>query len=138
MTTFFLTFLMSLFIALSLNAHSSNPNSNDSNSSFKIDQIRNRGQLIVGVKTDYPPWGFYNNQGDIVGLEIDLANDIAKRLGVELTLKKVTSSNRIRKLEDGGIDLLIATMGDTTRSNLKPQPSKPRLSQGQVGALRAN
>ncbi len=110
----FFTFISLFCLFLSLPAIGDNNANEVKLESPQITHIRNRNQLVVGVKTDYPPWGFYNSEGEIVGLEVDLARDIAKRLGVDLELKKVTSSNRIRRLEDGSIDLLIATMGDTS------------------------
>lgn len=74
--------------------------------------IEEAGRIVVGVKQDYRPWGYLNEQGDIVGLEIDLAQDVADRLGVELELVPVVGSNRMEFLQQGRIDLIIATMGD--------------------------
>ncbi len=85
----------------------------------RLTLIKQRGDLIVGIKSDYPPLGMINDQGELVGLEADLAKDMASRLGVELILVAVNSSNRIQKVQDGSIDLIIATMGDTVeRRNL--------------------
>ena len=79
-------------------------------------KVISRGELVVGVKADYPPWGQYNSDGtQLVGLEIDLAKDLAKRLGVDLQLVPVNSRNRLAKVEDGSVDLIIATMGDTSK-----------------------
>ena len=69
--------------------------------------------LVVGVKTDYPPWGMRDAAGNIVGMEPDMAADVAKRLGVKLELVAVVSSNRMQFLQQGKIDLMIATMSDT-------------------------
>ena len=78
-------------------------------------KVISRGELIVGVKADYPPWGQYNSDGtQLVGLEIDLAKDLAKRLGVDHDLCPSTR-NRLAKVEDGSVDLIIATMGDTSK-----------------------
>lgn len=77
-----------------------------------LDDIKAKGKLVVAVKADYKPYGYRNVAGDIVGLEIDLAKDVAKRLGVELELIPVQSSNRMAFLIDGKVDLLIATMSD--------------------------
>lgn len=79
-----------------------------------LDIIEKRGRLIVGVKADYPPWGMVGEDGTLVGFEADLAADLARRLGVDLELTAVSSGNRLQKLEDGSVDLVIATMGDTT------------------------
>jgi len=81
----------------------------------RLDLIRKRGRLIVGVKADYPPWGMVDANGNLVGMEADLAADVARALGMDLELVAVTTSNRLKKLEDGSVDLVIATMGDTPR-----------------------
>lgn len=47
-----------------------------------IEAIKQRGTLIVGVKADYRPFGFRDPSGAIIGMEPDLAADVAKRLGV--------------------------------------------------------
>jgi polar amino acid transport system substrate-binding protein len=83
---------------------------NAANERFK--QILERGKLVVGVKADYKPWGFRDPSGKLVGMEIDMAQDVADALGVELELVPVQSSNRMQFLEQGKIDLMIATMSD--------------------------
>ncbi|MFQ5971020.1 MAG: transporter substrate-binding domain-containing protein [Alphaproteobacteria bacterium] len=80
-----------------------------------LETIKDRGKLIVGVKADYKPYGFLDPSGAIVGVEPDLAADVANKLGVELELVPVVASNRIEFLEQGKIDLLIATMTDTEK-----------------------
>jgi polar amino acid transport system substrate-binding protein len=71
-----------------------------------------RGKIVVGVKADYKPWGYRDTSGDIVGMEIDMANDVAAKMGVDIELVAVQSSNRMQFLEQGKIDLMIATMSD--------------------------
>ncbi len=78
-----------------------------------LDEIKERGTLRVGVKADYKPYGYLNENGEIVGIEPDLAQDVADELGVGLELIPVVSSNRMQFLEQGRIDLMIATMTDT-------------------------
>jgi len=46
-----------------------------------LDNVKKRGTLIVGVKADYKPYGFRDPSGKIVGIEPDLAQDVADRLG---------------------------------------------------------
>ncbi len=81
--------------------------------SERLEQIRRRGTLIVGVKTDYPPFGTVDSAGTPVGFEHDLAQDLARRLGVQLAKVSVSSANRLQKLAEGTVDLIIATQGDT-------------------------
>ena len=75
-------------------------------------KVMSRGKIVVGVKADYKPWGFRNTDGAIVGMEIDMANDVADKMGVNIELVAVQSSNRMQFLEQGKIDLMIATMSD--------------------------
>jgi polar amino acid transport system substrate-binding protein len=82
-------------------------------SADELADIKQRGVLRVGTKADYRPFGFRDASGNIVGLEPDLASDMAKRLGVKLELVPVVGSNRMQFLQQGKVDLLIATMGDT-------------------------
>jgi len=48
------------------------------NDRFK--KVLERGTLVVGVKADYKPWGFRDSSGAIVGMEIDMAQDVADSL----------------------------------------------------------
>lgn len=82
----------------------------------RLDDIKQRGKLIVGVQQDFKPWGFKNEKGEIVGLEIDLAKDLAKRLGVELQLVPIDSAfRRMQAVYTGDVDLTIAGMGDNPK-----------------------
>jgi len=77
-----------------------------------LDKIKQRGEIVVGSKADYKPFGFRDPSGKIVGFEPDMAEDVAKKLGVKLVLEPVVSSNRMQFLQQGKIDLMIATMND--------------------------
>jgi len=85
----------------------------DVRTSSTLAAIRQKGTLVVGVKTDYPPFGMLDAQGQGIGFEHDLAADIARRLGVRLVKVSVTGANRLQKLEEGSVDLVVATTGDT-------------------------
>ncbi len=79
----------------------------------RMAHVLQRGSLIVGVKDDYPPWGMRSETGELIGLEADLARDLAKRMGVGLELQAVSASNRITRVNQGIVDVVIATTGDT-------------------------
>lgn len=76
----------------------------------RLDEIKARGTLIVGVKADYGAYGMKDDAGNIVGMEPDLARDVADRLGVKLELVPVISANRMEFVRQGKTDLMIATM----------------------------
>ena len=75
-------------------------------------KVMKRGTLVLGVKADYKPWGFRDSSGALIGMEIDMAQDVADAMGVALKLIPVQSSNRMQFLEQGKIDMMIATMSD--------------------------
>jgi polar amino acid transport system substrate-binding protein len=75
-------------------------------------KVMEAGKVVIGVKADYKPWGYRDENGDIVGMEVDMAQDVADAMGVELELVAVQSSNRMQFLEQGKIDMMIATMSD--------------------------
>jgi len=77
-----------------------------------IDDIKARGKLIVGTKADYKPYGFRDPSGAVIGIEPDLAKEVADKLGVALEIVPVVSSNRMQFLQQGKVDLMIATMTD--------------------------
>src|ERR1700742_5030577 len=77
-----------------------------------LKEIQSRGTLIVGAKADYKPFGFRDPSGAVVGIEPDLAADLAKQLGVKLEIVPVVAANRMEFLQQGKIDVLIATMSD--------------------------
>lgn len=75
-------------------------------------KIMKSGKITVGVKADTKPWGFLNTDGNLIGMEVDMAQEVADTMGVELELVGVQSSNRMQFLEQGKVDLMIATMSD--------------------------
>ena len=82
----------------------------------QLDDVRSRGTLTVGIKNDYMPFGFLDREGHLKGLEIDLAEAVAKSiLGPEgkIEFVPVVASNRIELLKAGRIDLVLATLGES-------------------------
>ena len=75
-----------------------------------LKDIKKSGVLKAGVKHDFEPFGFVDQYGEVVGFDIDLLNYIANDLGVKLQTTRVTSKNRIEKLEDGFVDMVAASM----------------------------
>ena len=74
-------------------------------------EVKNKGVLVAGVKDSLPPFGYVDEQSrEIVGYDIDFVKAIAKKLGVKLELKPVTSASRMPQLTEGNIDIIAATM----------------------------
>lgn len=73
--------------------------------------VKKKGVLVAGVKDSLPPFGYVDEKSrQIVGYDIDFVNAIAKKLGVKVELKPVTSASRMPQLQEGHIDIIAATM----------------------------
>lgn len=76
-----------------------------------LDRIKDRGQVNVGVILSGAPFGWIDPATkDYAGFTPDLAREIGKRLGVKANLVEVTPPNRVQFLQQGKVDLLIASM----------------------------
>jgi polar amino acid transport system substrate-binding protein len=74
-------------------------------------EVKKKGVLVAGIKDSLPPFGFVDKKTrTIVGYDIDFVNAIAKKLGVKVELKPVTSATRMPQLMEGNIDIIAATM----------------------------
>ena len=81
-------------------------------------KIKSRDKIIIGVKTDYVPFGFIDQSGKNAGLEIDIARYLSSELlesEEKIEFVPVVAANRIEFLQQGKVDLLIATMNDTPK-----------------------
>jgi glutamate transport system substrate-binding protein len=88
--------------------------------------LQEKGEIVIGVKFDVPPFGFKNPQtGDVEGFDVDLGKEIAADLGVEPVFKEAISDNRIPFLQDGTVDLVLSTMTITTDRAVEIDYSKP-------------
>ena len=79
-----------------------------------MDVIKKRGYLIVGVKSDSPPFGYYKD-GKLVGIDIEIARNIANYIfkndsPANIKFVRVNAQNRIQKLNSKEVDILVATM----------------------------
>lgn len=64
------------------------------------------GTLIVGFDQDFPPMGFVGDNGEYTGFDLDLAKEVASRLGLEYKAQPVTWDSKDMELESGNIDCI--------------------------------
>lgn len=76
-----------------------------------LDTIMANKVVRIAVPTDYPPYGFVGTDLKPRGLDIDISNLLAQKLGVKVELVPVTSANRIPYLQTKKVDLVVSTLG---------------------------
>ena len=84
-----------------------------------LSEIQKRGKLIIGVKDNLPPLGFRDRDRNLVGLEIDIARELAKELALPVEFVPLKNRDRLSALQNNQVDLAIAQITVTTnRSRL--------------------
>lgn len=78
-----------------------------------LEEIKDRGTLIMGTNPDYPPFEFKDKDQNIVGSDIEIAREIAEDLGVDLEVKEAQFSSLVPMVKSRKIDLAIAGMDET-------------------------
>jgi polar amino acid transport system substrate-binding protein len=78
-----------------------------------LDEIMKSGVIKVGVNPTLAPLGKFNEKNEIVGFDVDYANEIAKMLGVKLEIVQVGSPDRIPFVQTGKIDFVMGAMTRT-------------------------
>lgn len=75
-----------------------------------VQEIVDRGVLRVGVKQDLPNFGYRDPESNqYTGMEVEIAKKVAAELGVDIEFTPVTAQTRGALLDNGQLDMVIAT-----------------------------
>ena len=91
--------------------------------------------LRVGMAADYPPISFRQG-GELAGIEVDLARELARETGLTLTIKQVPWRELIPALQSGKIDVIMSGMSVTDARAQEVTFIEPYLRTGQMVLLR--
>ncbi len=69
-------------------------------------RIKEQGYFFLGLDDSFPPMGYRDDNNEIVGFDIDLAREVAKRMGVEVRLQPVVWETVTQELNKGTIDVI--------------------------------
>lgn len=87
-----------------------------------LSQIKEKGELVVGLSADYSPYEFHtmiDGKDTIVGFDVEIAKEIAKDLGVKLNIKEMKFDSLLTALPAGQIDMII--------SGMNPDPKREKV-----------
>ena len=68
--------------------------------------LKSRGVFVLGLDDSFPPLGFRSDDNEIVGYDIDLGKEVAKRLGVDFRAQPIDWDAKEMELETGKIDCI--------------------------------
>lgn len=90
----------------------------DKKSEDKLDVIKEKGKVVVGLSADYAPYEFHamiDGKDEIVGFDVDLAKEIASDLGVKLEIKEMDFDSLVASVKADKIDMVISGMNPTKK-----------------------
>ena len=102
-----------------------------------LTKIQEKGKLVLGCDDQFPPMGFDDN-GTLVGFDIDLAKAVASKMGVELEAKAIDWSAKEMELESGNIDVIWNGYTITAERIEKVQFTRPYLNNAQMLVVKAD
>ena len=79
----------------------------------KLQDIIQKGTVRIGVPLDAPPFGSQDANRKPIGFDIEMAEMVAKALGVKLEMQQITGANRIPFLLTDKVDIVISVLGMT-------------------------
>ncbi|MDR1859225.1 MAG: amino acid ABC transporter substrate-binding protein [Treponema sp.] len=103
-----------------------------------LQSIMDKGRLVMGLDDSFPPMGFRNMNNEIVGYDVDLAKEVARRMGVELVLQPIDWAAKENELNTSQIDCIWNgfTITEERRQNVLFSP--PYLRNAQVIVVKGN
>lgn len=89
---------------------------NTSSNASALQAIKSKGKLVIGTSADFPPYEFHSTasgKDEIVGVDIDIAKQVAQDLGVELEVKDMDFDGLLVALQSDKVDMVFAGMTPT-------------------------
>ena len=95
------------------------------------------GTLIVGFDQEFPPMGFIGDDGEYTGFDLELAQEVAKRLGLSYKAQPIAWDSKDMELESGNIDCIWNGFTMTGREDAYTW-SDPYMENAQVFVVKAD
>ncbi len=82
-----------------------------------LDRIAKTETLRIGMSGSQPPFNVHNRDGDLIGMEVDIANLLAGAMNVELEIVEKPFGDLLPALEKGEVDLVMSQVTATLERN---------------------
>lgn len=126
-----------VFIALLMTGCGQSNSATKQGSQSHIDEIKKNGKLVLATG-DYRPFEYHDEKTNkVVGYDIDLAEAIAKKIGVPLEVKEMQFTSLIPTIQNGQADLVIAAMYITDQRKEVVDFADPYMDTGMVLVVKA-
>lgn len=96
------------------------------------ERVQETGVLMVGLEGTYPPFNFVDENNNMVGFDVDISDEIARRLGVETEYVGSSWASLIGGLQVDKFDVIIAQMSITEERQQSVDFTRPYVVSGAV------
>ncbi len=103
-----------------------------------LTDVQEKGYFTLGLDADFAPMGFTQEDGEIVGFDIDLAKAVAEKMGVEVEIKPIDWNAKSMELSTGKIDVIWNGFSITDERRQEVLFSNPYLSTKQSIVVKAD
>lgn len=96
------------------------------------DQIIEEGKLVVGLDDTFAPMGFRDSNGEIAGFDVELANEVGEKLGLDVEFQSIDWALKETELASGNIDVIWNGYTITDERKEQVDFSTPYLENSQI------
>ncbi|WP_123052884.1 ABC transporter substrate-binding protein [Clostridium sp. JN-1] len=111
---------------------SSNAGQSQSKGENSLEKIKKEGVIKIGLEDSFPPMEFRDSKNELKGFDIDLANEIGKKLGVKTEFVPTDFNGIILALKTGKFDAVISGLSITDERKKEIAFSDPYLMDSQI------
>lgn len=102
-----------------------------------VDRISDK-KIIIGVDDDFPPICFHNERNELVGFDVDLAKEAAKRMDIDIEFKPIAWKDKREEITSGNIDMIWNGLDVTEERKEYMIFTKPYMDDRQILLIRAD
>ena len=98
----------------------------------QLDRIKEAGVIRIAIEGAYPPYNYFNDQNVLEGFDVEVSNELAKRMGVKAELIATPWDSIIGSLVSDKFDIIVSSMTITEERKQKVDFTDPYFYTGQV------
>lgn len=103
-----------------------------------LKKIKSQGRIIIGTEASYPPMESIDEEGNFIGMDIDIAKRIADSLGVIAEFRDIPWNQLFEAVKTGEADMIISAITITTERAQDMDFSDPYFNAGQIVVVKRN
>jgi polar amino acid transport system substrate-binding protein len=96
----------------------------------RLNKILEKGEIVIGMSGNQPPFSMKAKGGDLIGYEVDIAKLLSQSMNVKLKIEQIPFPDLLQALKEGKVDLVMSGMTMTPKRNLEAAFVGPYILSG--------